>query len=153
MVQDPPVDPRGPRFSAWVTSVVLAVVLATGWWWLLAVQSLIFAVSAFVSLRYNPWGQFYRLFVAPRLKPSSEREETPPLRFAQGVGFAFALIGAIGYATDVPVVGITATAFALIAAFINAAFGLCLGCETYLLLRRFGLVVGARRGEPIATSE
>lgn len=153
MFQDSPVDPRGPRFSAWATSVVLAVVLVTGWWWLLAVQSLIFAVSAFVSLRYNPWGQLYRSFVAPRLKPSSEREETPPLRFAQGVGFAFALIGTISYATGVPVVGIAATAVALAAAFLNAAFGLCLGCETYLLLRRFGLVARPRRGEPIATSE
>ena len=153
MSVDPPVDPRGPRFSAWITSVVLAVALVTGWWPLLALQSVFFAVSAFVSLRYNPWGQIYRLLVAPRLKPAQEREATPPLRFAQGVGFIFALVGTIGYATGVTAVGVVATACALVAAFLNAAFGICLGCETYLLLHRFGLLGRAGRREPATTTE
>jgi len=33
-----------------------------------------------------------------------------------------------------------AAALAFVAAFLNAAFGLCLGCELYLLLQRAGLV-------------
>ncbi len=60
-----------------------------------------------------------------------------PPRFAQGVGLAFAVFGVIGYATDTTLLGILATAFALIAAFLNGAFALCLGCELYLLIRRF----------------
>lgn len=137
MSTDPPVDPRGPRFSAGVTTVLLAVVLLTGWWPLLAVQAVIFAASAFVSLRLNTWGQLYRVLVAPRLPSTSEREDSRPLRFAQGVGFVFAALGVLGYATGVTGLGIVATAFALIAALLNAAFGLCLGCEAYLLLQRF----------------
>lgn len=139
MPVDSPVDPRGPRFTAWLTAVVLAVVLATGWWWLLAGQTAIFAVSAFGSLRYSPWGWLYRTLVAPRLPPPTDREQAAPLRFAQGVGFGFALVGTIGYATGLTALGIVATALALIAAFLNAAFGFCLGCETYLLLRRLGV--------------
>ncbi|SFP74577.1 protein of unknown function [Amycolatopsis arida] len=137
MSAGPPVDPRGPRFAAAVTTVVLAVVLVTSWWPLLAAQAVIFAIGAFVGLRYAPYSVLYRALVAPRLPPTNEREDAAPLRFAQAVGFVFALAGTIGYAVGVPVLGIVATAFALFAAFLNAAFNFCLGCEVYLLIRRF----------------
>jgi hypothetical protein len=131
------VDPRGPRFSAWVTSAVLAVVLLTGSWRLLAAQTVLFALCAFISLKLNPWGHVYRFAVQPRIKPTSEREEAAPLRFAQGVGFAFTLLGTIGYVSGLTALGVVATAAALVAALLNAAVGLCLGCEVYLLLRRY----------------
>jgi hypothetical protein len=131
------VDPRGPRFAAWVTTVVLAVVLVTGWWPLLAVQALVFAIGAFAGFGVAPYSILYRNLVAPWLGPTDEREDTAPLRFAQGVGFGFAVVGVLGYATGLTALGIVATAFALAAAFLNAAFAFCLGCETYLLIRRF----------------
>lgn len=131
------VDPRGPRFAAWVTTVVLAVVLVTGWWPLLAAQGVVFAIGAFAGLRVAPYSILYRTLVAPRLEPTDEREDTAPLRFAQGVGFGFAVVGVLGYAAGLTALGIVATAFALAAAFLNAAFAFCLGCETYLLIRRF----------------
>ncbi len=137
MVKDAPVDPRGPRFIAWATAAVLAVVLLTGWWPLLAAQVVVFALSAFASLSLNPWGRVYRALVAPRLKPTTEREDAAPLRFAQGVGFVFAVVGTVGYATGLTGVGVVATSFALVAALLNAAFAFCLGCEVFLLLRRF----------------
>jgi hypothetical protein len=131
------VDPRGPRFAAWVTTAVLAVVLVTGWWPLLAAQAVVFAVGAVAGFGVAPYAVLYRRLVAPRLGPSYEREDTGPLRFAQGVGFGFAVLGVLGYATGVTALGVVATAFALAAAFLNAAFAFCLGCETYLLIRRF----------------
>ncbi|WP_199429459.1 DUF4395 domain-containing protein [Qaidamihabitans albus] len=137
MSASPAVDPRGPRFAAAVTTVVLAVVLVTGWWPLLAAQTVVFAIGAFVGLRPAPYSVLYRLLVAPRLRPTTEREDAAPLRFAQAVGFVFALVGTVGYASGLTTVGIVATAFALFAAFLNAAFNFCLGCEAYLLLRRF----------------
>jgi hypothetical protein len=136
MSPDPPVDPRGPRFAAWVTTAVLAVVILTGSGWLLAAQAVVFALGAFAGLRYAPYPILFRTLVAPRLAPSATREAAAPLRFAQGVGFVFAAAGAIAYLAGIPVLGILATLFALVAAFLNAAFGLCLGCETYLLIRR-----------------
>jgi len=134
--KDAPVDPRGPRFSAWFTTAVLAVVLVTGSWRLLAAQTVLFGLCAFVSLRLNLWGQFYRYAVQPRIEPAAEREEAAPLRFAQGVGFVFALVGTVGYAAGLPALGVVATSAALVAALLNAAVGLCLGCEMFLLLRR-----------------
>lgn len=136
MSAGPAVDPRGPRFAAVLTTIVLVVVLVTGWWPLLALQTVVFAIGAFVGLKPAPYSLLYRYLVAPRLGPTSEREDAAPLRFAQAVGFVFALVGTIGYATGVTTLGLVATAFALFAAFLNAAFNFCLGCEMYLLIRR-----------------
>jgi len=132
----PTVDPRGPRFGAWITTVVLAAVLVTGWWPLLAAQAVVFALGAILGLRYAPYGVLYRYLVAPRLSPPTEREDAAPPRFAQAVGFVFAVVGVIGYTLGATALGAVATALALIAAFLNAAIGFCLGCEVYLLLRR-----------------
>jgi hypothetical protein len=137
------VDPRGQRFSAVLTTIVLAIVLLTSSGWLLTGQALVFAAGAFLGLRYAPYGVLFRLLVRPRLGPPSELEAEQPPRFAQGVGLLFAVLGGIGYLSGVGVLGVVATAFALIAAFLNAAFELCLGCETYLLIVRFSNRKGA----------
>jgi Domain of unknown function (DUF4395) len=130
------VDVRGPRAGAWVTTVVLAVALLTASGWLVAAQAVVFAVGAFAGLRYAPYGLLFRLLVAPRLGPVREREPEAPARFAQLVGLVFAVVGATGYLAGVPVLGAVATGLALVAALLNAATGLCLGCELYLTVRR-----------------
>ena len=130
------VDVRGPRFSAGITSVVLAVALLTASGALVAVQAAVFAVGAFAGLRYAPYGALFRRFVAPRLGPVREREPEAPVRFAQLVGLLFAVVGAAGYLLGAPLVGAVATGLALVAALLNAATGFCLGCELYLTVRR-----------------
>jgi hypothetical protein len=130
------VDPRGLRFAAALSALVLVVVLITSSGWLLAAQAAVFAVGAVLGLRYAPYGLIYRALVRPRLGPPRELEDAAPPRFAQGVGLAFSVVGVIGYASGLTPLGIAATALALAAAFLNAAFGLCLGCEMYVLIRR-----------------
>lgn len=130
------IDPRGPRFGALITTAVLIVVLITSSAWLLAAQGVVFAIGAFLGLKYAPYGLLYRYLVRPRLRPPKELEAQAPPRFAQGVGLVFAAVGVIGYAEGVTGLGVVATALALIAAFLNGAFGICLGCEMYLLIRR-----------------
>ncbi len=136
------VDPRGPRFGAAITTVVLGAVLvlapsmpATV---LLAAQTVVFALGAFLGLRAAPYGLLYRSVVRPRLGPPTEMEEEAPPRFAQAVGFGFGLVGTIAFLLGWDALGVAAVALALAAAFLNAAFGYCLGCEMYLLLRRLG---------------
>jgi hypothetical protein len=133
---DPPVDPRGVRFSAAVTTVVLALVLLSGSGWLLAAQAVVFALGAFVGLRFSPYSVLFRVLLAPRLAPPSEKEEAAPVRFSQTVGLVFSVAGVVGYLTGLTTLGVVATAFALAAAFLNAAFGFCLGCEMYALIAR-----------------
>ncbi len=134
---DPPVDPRGVRFSATLTTLVLGLVLLSGNGWLLAAQGVAFALGAFAGPRFSPYSVLFRTFVARRLGPPSEKEPAAPVRFSQTVGLAFAVVGTVGYLADLTTVGIVATAFALAAAFLNAAFSLCLGCEMYGLIARF----------------
>jgi len=130
------IDPRGPRFGALITTAVFVAVLITSNAWLLAAQALVFAVGTIFGMRYAPYGVIYRLLIRPRLGPPKELEDEAPPRFSQGVGLVMSVIGVIGYATGLTPLGIVAAALALIAAFLNAAFGLCLGCELYLFIRR-----------------
>src|SRR5256885_924283 len=130
------IDPRGQRFGAALSTIVLSVVLATGSAWLLAAQAVVFGLGAVLGLRYSPYGLIYQSLIRPRLAPPRELEDEAPPRFAQGVGLVFSIAGVIGYGVGLAPLGVTATAFALAAAFLNAAFGLCLGCEMYVLIRR-----------------
>ena len=136
------VDVRGPRFAAWITTVVLVAVLVTSGVStvaaavLLALQGAVFAIGALRGPRQHPYGLIFATVVAPRLSPVSEREPVPPLKFAQLVGLVFAVVGVAGFAFGASLVGVIATAFALFAAFLNAAFGICLGCQLYPLAAR-----------------
>ena len=136
------VDVRGPRFTAWVTTgVIVATLIAaafnnTAAAVILALQSVVFLIGAIGGPRKHPYGRIFANFVAPRLAPVVEREPVPPLKFAQAVGFVFTVVAAIGFATGLSLLGLVATAFALIAAFLNAAFGICLGCQLYPLVAR-----------------
>ncbi|GAA2402620.1 DUF4395 domain-containing protein [Streptomyces glaucosporus] len=130
------IDTRGPRFGAAVTTAVLAAVLVTGSSRLLAAQALVFAAGAALGVRRSPYGLLFRFLVRPRLGPPKEFEHPAPPRFAQGVGLVFALVGLVGYGAGPVWLGMAATACALAAAFLNAVFGYCLGCEMYLTLRR-----------------
>jgi hypothetical protein len=137
------VDVRGPRFAAWITTAVLVLTLVASALsplaaaLILGVQAAIFAIGAAGGPRRHPYGRLFARLVAPRLGPVTEREPVAPLKFAQLVGLIFAVVGVIGFAAGAALVGVIATAFALVAAFLNAAFGICLGCQLYPLVARF----------------
>jgi hypothetical protein len=134
------IDPRGPQFTAAVTSVVLAVVLVTApstfATVLLAVQAALFGLGAALGVQKTPHAWAFRTLVRPRLAPTDEWEDPAPPRFAQAVGLVFAAVGLVGFAAGVPALGLVAVGFALVAALLNAVFGFCLGCEMYLIIRR-----------------
>ena len=123
-------DARAPRFAAWITTAVLAVVLLTGSGWLLALQAGVFALGARGASPYTA------LWKRLPTSPPGELEDGRPVRFAQLVGLGFAVVGTVGFLIGFTTLGVIATAAALAAAFLNAAFGFCLGCEIYLLVKR-----------------
>ncbi|MFK4104899.1 DUF4395 domain-containing protein [Streptomyces sp. NPDC019531] len=130
------IDARGPRFGAAVTTVVLAAVLITDSFWLLAWQTLAFALGAAGGVGRSPYGWLFRMAARPRIGPPTEFEAPEPPRFAQSVGLAIAGLGLVRYGIGPQWLGLAATGAALAAAFLNATFGYCLGCEMYLLVRR-----------------
>ena len=130
------IDPRGPRFGALITMVLFAVVLITGNVWVLAFQAVVFAAGTFLGLRNSPYGLIYARLIRPRLGPPAELEDEAPPRFAQAVGLFISIVGIVGYAVGLTPLGMAAAALGLVAAILNGVFGICLGCEMYLLIRR-----------------
>jgi hypothetical protein len=135
------IDPRGQRFAAAMTTLVLAVVLLTGNAWLLLAQAAVFAVGITVGPASTPYAWLYRTAVRPRLGAPTQLEGAEPPRFAQLCGLAFAVVGLLGAVLSSGSTVTIAVSLALGAAFLNAAFGFCLGCEMYLWLRRAGIRV------------
>ncbi|WP_217183639.1 DUF4395 domain-containing protein [Streptomyces sp. AC495_CC817] len=182
------IDPRGPRFAATITAVLLLVAtflgltgISTarfpGQWlsfapgfdfafvagtslaptgWAIQVAPLLnraldpgFLLTVVIALLFlwsvlspatAPWGALFRSAVRPRLAPPTELEDPRPPRFAQGVGLFVVTIGLVLHLAGVPWALPIATAAAFLAASLNAAFGLCLGCQLYLLLQRAGVI-------------
>jgi hypothetical protein len=136
------VDVRGPRFAAWITTAVLVITLIVSALnppagaVVLGLQALVFGIGAAGGPRRHPYGRVFATAVAPRLGPVTEREPVPPLKFAQLVGLIFAVVGAAGLVAGAFLIGVIAAAAALVAAFLNAAFGICLGCQIYPLVAR-----------------
>ncbi len=133
------VDPRGLRFAAALTSVVLALALLTNSPWnaaLLVLQAIVFALGAFGSLQRAPYGLLFATFLRPRLDAPTHSEDAGPPRFAQLVGLTFLVVALAGVVVGAGALTQVATTLALIAAMLNATTGFCLGCESYLLIRR-----------------
>lgn len=176
------IDPRGPRFAAWITSALLLVatvlglaeaseprIRSFGWFayqpltdatvtpgsellfrafqpaLLLALVIALLFLWGVLSPRTQPWSALFRTVVRPRLAPPTELEDPRPPRFAQGVGLFVVTVGLLLHLAGVPWALPIATAMAFVAAFLNAAFGLCLGCQLYLLLQRAGILGRAPR--------
>ena len=135
-MQNIEIDARGPRFSAALTTVVLALALITGSAWVATIQAVVFAIGAINGPQFTPYAFIYRTLIKPRLKSPLRTEDVRPPQFAQSIGLLFALVALVGSATGAPVVFTIAIAAALAAAFLNAAFDFCLGCQIYLLLAR-----------------
>ena len=130
------IDARGPRFGAVITTEVLATALATNNVWVIVAQAIVFAIGAIKGPQFTPYAFIYKTLVKPRLKGEAPAEDVRPPQFAQTVGLLFALTAVAGVLLGANVIFTVAIAFALAAAFLNAAFNFCLGCEIYLLLLR-----------------
>ena len=140
------IDPRGPRFTAGVTAVLLIVALlvpplpATV---LVVVQTLFFLLGAVRGVQHTPTSWVFRRLVRPRLGTPDHLEDPRPPRFAQAVGLAFGVVALVGYLTGAVVLGEVAVGLALVAALLNSLAGFCLGCEIYLFVARL------RAGRPV----
>ena len=130
------IDSRGPRLSAAITTAVLATALATNNLWVVIAQAIVFAIGAFRGPQFTPYALIFKTIVKPRLKSAVITEDVRPPQFSQSVGLIFALVAIAGSITGISGLFVVAVSFALAAAFLNAAFNFCLGCEMYVVLLR-----------------
>jgi hypothetical protein len=150
------IDPRGPRFGAAITSVLLLVAIGLALATPLSETALarlaepaallqlllvaLFAWGAFAGIARHPYGRVFRALLAPRLSPPAEREDPAAPTFAQGVGLLVTGVGLVLHIAGVPGALAVSAAAAFVAAFLNAAFAYCLGCQLYVLLVGAGLI-------------
>ncbi len=131
------IDVRGPRFSAALTSAVLAVAYLARLEALLAAQVAVFAIAAFGGLRRSPYGNLFRL-LKRRLDwgppPATEPEAGP--RFSQLVGFLFTAGGLVAVLAGAETVGWSLVLIVIALSALLAITGLCVGCELYTLAQR-----------------
>lgn len=130
------IDARAPRWSAVITTIVLAIALVTANLWIISFQAVVFAIGAIRGPQFTPYAFIYKKLIKPRLKSEVIFEDARPPQFAQSVGFGFAIVAVIASVLGADGVFTVAVGFALAAAFLNAAFNFCLGCQMYLLILR-----------------
>ena len=130
------IDARGPRYTAAITTMVLSAALVTESNLIIGFQFAVFLSAVLLGLRSSLYGFIYRNLIQPRLSGPVPSENEAAPRFAQLVGALFAATALLGGLTGNTTLFLIATSFALGAAFLNAAFGFCLGCQFYLILLR-----------------
>ena len=138
-IQEKPVrliDARGPRYTAAITTLVLSAALVTESNLIIGFQFAGFLSAVLFGLHRSIYGFVYHNLIQPRLSGPGPSENEAAPRFAQLIGALFAATALIGGVSGNSTVFLVATSFALAAAFLNAAFGFCLGCQFYLLILR-----------------
>jgi hypothetical protein len=94
---------------------------------------------------FNPqlalFKQLYFKVLKPRgiVKPRPVQDRPEPHNFAQGLGGVFLAVASV-LLLPVPVLGLALALLVAVLAFVNLAFGYCLGCQIYFQLGRAGLI-------------
>jgi hypothetical protein len=133
------VDPRQPRFGQAITGAALLGGFVLDWPPVLPAIGAILAAASLLGPKANLYGYLFRA-TKPwlRLGPPRELEESGPPRFANTLGFivlGLATVAHYGFGASVVAwsLGLLVSALALLA----AITGLCIGCELYVIVRRF----------------
>ena len=144
------IDPRGPRFGASITSVLMLVVLylaldASTYQaavLLIAVNTAFFAIGASLGNAKHPYGLIFKGLIRPLLQAPKELEDARPPKFAQLIGFVLSslalVFGLLG--SDFQLGLIICAGGIFFAAFLNSAFNYCVGCQIWLALARSNLI-------------
>ncbi|HEV3367849.1 MAG TPA: DUF4395 domain-containing protein [Acidimicrobiales bacterium] len=136
-----PVNEYAARTVATGVVLMCAAALAFRQPWILIPLAYGFWARVLTGPTLSPLGQLATRVVAPRLPGEPRLVPGPPKRFAQAIGVAFstsALVLWYGFGLGAATWVVTAMLGA--AAFLEAAFGLCLGCLAFGALMRAGLI-------------
>jgi hypothetical protein len=85
--------------------------------------------------------QLYFQVLKPRgiVKPRPVQDRPEPHNFAQGLGGVFLAVASV-FLIPLPVIGLALSLLVAVLAFVNLAFGYCLGCQIFFQLEKRGLV-------------
>ena len=148
------IDPRGHRFGAGLSALLLIASFATGWVPGVILAFLSIGTSAAFGLRYSIYGAIWRRIAkAARLGKVEPEHEYPP-RFAQTLGSVVLIASLVAFAAGTTLLGwVLALAVAGLQTLL-AVTGYCLGCRLYFLRWWVpSVVTGVWRRQADATME
>jgi hypothetical protein len=127
------IDPRGHRFGAGVSALVLVLSFVAGWVPGVLLVLLSIGVSAAFGLRYSIYGVLWRRIVKVADLGKTEPEHEYPPRFAQTLGSVVLIASLLSFALGATTLGwVLALAVAGLQG-VLAVTGYCLGCRLYFL--------------------
>jgi hypothetical protein len=127
------IDPRGHRFGAGLSALLLVASFVTGWVPGVILALLSIGTSAAFGLRYSIYGAIWRRIVRALSLPKAEPEHEYPPRFAQTLGSVALILSLVAFVVGATTLG---WIFALAVAGLQtvlAVTGYCLGCRLYFL--------------------
>jgi hypothetical protein len=127
------IDPRGHRFGAGVSAIVLIVAFLSGTVWLVALALASIGVSAAFGLRYSVYGVAWRRIAKALSLPKVEPEHEYPPRFAQVLGSVALILALVAFAAGATTLGWVFTLAVAGLQTVLATTGYCLGCRLYFL--------------------
>ena len=136
-----PVDEISARLVAAGVVLLSVVYVATGWLPLVVVLAYGFVARVLTGPTLSPLGTLVTRVVRPRLAVRPRYVPGPPKRFAQGIG-AVMSVGALVVAlvADSSTPARVIIALLTVAAFLESALAICLGCKIFGVLMARGLV-------------
>ena len=133
------INEKAARTVAAVVALTGVIALATGAHWLLVPLAYGFWARVLTGPRLSPLALFATKVAAPRLGPPRD-VAGPPKRFAQGMGAAITTLGVLALVLGWTTVVAVLLALLVIAATLEAALGLCIGCKLFAGLMRAGVI-------------
>ncbi len=136
-----PVNEVAARVVAAGVGVLATTVAATGWTWLLPVLAVGFLLRVLAGPRFSPLALLVTRVIVPRLPFAPRYVPGPPKRFAQGMGAVMASTATVlAFGFDQGGAARVVAGLIVVAATLEAGFGVCIGCRIFAVLMRAGLV-------------
>jgi hypothetical protein len=141
-------DPRGPRFGAGISSILMLLVIylsldpasESAALLVMGFAVVMFTCGSILGPARHPYSYLYKYTLRKFLKAPAYLEPATPVHFAQVIGLVITGLGLGLGLLGVPYALPIAAAAAFMAAFVNAVFAYCIGCQMYLGLKRLGAI-------------
>jgi len=136
-----PVNDVATRITAGFIVVIAGLALVLEQPWLVAVLAYGFAARVAAGPRLSPLALLVTKVIVPGFHLPIRSVAGPPKRFAQAIGATVTVIGTVCYFG----LGLTGVTYVLLGimivfAFLESAFGLCVGCKIFGLLMRLNVI-------------
>ena len=135
-----PVNDVAARTVATGVVIMAVLVAGLGWGWVLIPLTYGFIARVLAGPRISPLGLFATRVVAPQLPQYEKLVPGPPKRFAQAMGLTFTATASILWLAGATGTARVVIGLLIVAALLEAALGLCLGCRIFGLLMNAGVI-------------